>query len=268
MSPEICEVGTFVSAESWHWTKEMMVVEERERSGSDRPLSAAVTKRHTVFPGSDSCGQSAFARVTRDWLHQDQALPVELASRLRRRDGVLPEVKGLTLDTDFHSTELSQAGPVNFAIHGLTSSLPESPVPQRRSRLSPASLPVVRYKIVPLFPFSDRHSKMRWRDVRGGVDDGGEWGKPSPDKREQAEPLRVSRKNIHSDIALKGYAMDYRLQRKPIHCKHWQVPRTEYTRWRLVGEDAVNFGEFKNNLRQYYAKEDNTTWVHHETHET
>ncbi|KAK6981307.1 hypothetical protein R3P38DRAFT_2452981, partial [Favolaschia claudopus] len=66
----------------------------------------------------ESCGQSAFARVTRDWLHQDQALPVELASRLRRRDGVLPEVKGLTLDTDFHSTELSQAGPVNFAIHG------------------------------------------------------------------------------------------------------------------------------------------------------
>ncbi|KAK6967038.1 hypothetical protein R3P38DRAFT_3509141 [Favolaschia claudopus] len=56
---ERCEVGTFVSAESWHWTKEMMVVEERERSGSDRPLSAAVTKRHTVFPGSDSVGVGA-----------------------------------------------------------------------------------------------------------------------------------------------------------------------------------------------------------------
>ncbi|KAJ7708174.1 hypothetical protein B0H17DRAFT_971719 [Mycena rosella] len=85
----------------------------------------------------ESCGQSAFARVTRDWVHANQTLPAELASKLRRRDGELPEVKGLSIDADFDSPA-SQAGPVNFAIHGLTSSVPPNPAPQRRSRFAPA----------------------------------------------------------------------------------------------------------------------------------
>ncbi|KAJ7841087.1 hypothetical protein B0H14DRAFT_1051692 [Mycena olivaceomarginata] len=84
----------------------------------------------------ESCGQSAFARITRDWVHQDQTLPVELAKTLRRRDGELPQVKGLGIDADFNSVDLAQAGPVNFAIHGLTASVPESPAPQRRSRFA------------------------------------------------------------------------------------------------------------------------------------
>ncbi|KAJ7150478.1 hypothetical protein C8R43DRAFT_1191678 [Mycena crocata] len=85
----------------------------------------------------ESCGQSAFARVTRDWVHQDQTLPDELATKLRRRDGALPEVIGLAIDADFNSVDASQAGPVNFAIHGLTSSVPANPPPQRRSRFAP-----------------------------------------------------------------------------------------------------------------------------------
>ncbi|KAJ7763202.1 hypothetical protein DFH07DRAFT_813111 [Mycena maculata] len=85
-----------------------------------------------------SCGQSAFARVAQDWVHQNQTLPADLATTLRRRDGELPQIKGLSIDADFNSVELSQAGPVNFAIHGLTSSVPTNPAPQRRSRFAPA----------------------------------------------------------------------------------------------------------------------------------
>ncbi|KAJ7042171.1 hypothetical protein C8F04DRAFT_96310 [Mycena alexandri] len=86
----------------------------------------------------ESCGQSAFARVTKGWVHQNQTLPPALASQLQRRDGELPQVRGLSIDVDFNSVDLSQAGPVNFAIHGLTASVPENPAPQRRSRFAPA----------------------------------------------------------------------------------------------------------------------------------
>ncbi|KAF7378133.1 hypothetical protein MSAN_00237700 [Mycena sanguinolenta] len=86
----------------------------------------------------ENCGQSAFARVTQDWVHQNQTLPAELVSMLRRRDGEIPQVKGLSIDTDFNSVGLSQAGPINFAIHGFTASVPESSAPQRRSRFARA----------------------------------------------------------------------------------------------------------------------------------
>ncbi|KAJ7474893.1 hypothetical protein FB451DRAFT_277804 [Mycena latifolia] len=96
----------------------------------------------------ESCGQSAFARVTRDWVHANQTLPPALARRLQRRDGALPEVKGLSIDTDFNSVDASQAGPVNFAIHGLTSSVPATPAPQRRSRFAPAPRTVTDRSVI------------------------------------------------------------------------------------------------------------------------
>ncbi|KAJ6546619.1 hypothetical protein B0H10DRAFT_1852028 [Mycena sp. CBHHK59/15] len=88
----------------------------------------------------ENCGQSAFARVTRDWVHKNQTLPVELAKTLSRRDGVLPQVKGLSIDTDFSAADVPPAGPVSFAIHGLTSSVPASNPPQRRSRFAPRTV--------------------------------------------------------------------------------------------------------------------------------
>ncbi|KAJ7770745.1 hypothetical protein B0H16DRAFT_219894 [Mycena metata] len=96
----------------------------------------------------ESCGQSAFARVTKDWVHQNQTLPPALASQLRRRDGELPQVRGLSIDADFNSADLSQAGPVNFAIHGLTASVPESPAPRRRSRFAPAPREVTDRSVI------------------------------------------------------------------------------------------------------------------------
>ncbi|KAJ6483572.1 hypothetical protein C8R47DRAFT_981428, partial [Mycena vitilis] len=87
----------------------------------------------------ESCGQSAFARVTKDWVHANQTLSTDLANQIRRRVGAaLPPVRGLSIDADFNSVDTSQAGPVNFAIHGLTASVPETPAPQRRSRFAPA----------------------------------------------------------------------------------------------------------------------------------
>ncbi|KAJ6480357.1 hypothetical protein C8R45DRAFT_872491 [Mycena sanguinolenta] len=86
----------------------------------------------------ENCGQSAFARVTGDWVHQNQTLPAELVSMLRRRDAEIPQVKGLSIDADFNSVGLSQAGPINFAIHGFTASIPDGSAPQRRSRFARA----------------------------------------------------------------------------------------------------------------------------------
>ncbi|KAJ7087914.1 hypothetical protein B0H15DRAFT_293530 [Mycena belliarum] len=84
----------------------------------------------------ESCGQSAFARVSRNWVHANQTLPPALARRLQRRDGELPSVQGLSIDANFDSA--SQAGTVNFAIHALTSSVPARAAPQRRSRFASA----------------------------------------------------------------------------------------------------------------------------------
>ncbi|KAF7303590.1 hypothetical protein MIND_00588300 [Mycena indigotica] len=85
----------------------------------------------------ENCGQSAFALITKQWVHHDQTLPPALASQLRQRsnDGSLPQVKGLSLDANFNNVEHSSAGPINFAIHGLTQSVPPLPSSnQRRSR--------------------------------------------------------------------------------------------------------------------------------------
>ncbi|KAF7325034.1 hypothetical protein MKEN_00545900 [Mycena kentingensis (nom. inval.)] len=93
----------------------------------------------------ESCGQSAFARVTRDWVHADQSMPEALEKRLRKRagDGSVPLVKGLALDTAFDNVEQSSAGPVHFSIHALAQSVAnENAVvaqEQRRSRMRRAA---------------------------------------------------------------------------------------------------------------------------------
>lgn len=68
----------------------------------------AIEWLHVLIDAIGQCGQSAFARVTQDWVHENQTLPVELATKLRRRDGELPQVQGLSIDADFNSVDLSQ----------------------------------------------------------------------------------------------------------------------------------------------------------------
>ncbi|KAL0576061.1 hypothetical protein V5O48_005919 [Marasmius crinis-equi] len=66
----------------------------------------------------ENCGGNAFARISRNWVHQDQSLPAELARALRKRDGTVPAVQGLALDTDFEAIDPAQNGEVNLAIQG------------------------------------------------------------------------------------------------------------------------------------------------------
>ncbi|KAF7368679.1 hypothetical protein MVEN_00192200 [Mycena venus] len=82
----------------------------------------------------ESCGQSAFARVTKDWVHANQTLPVELAAQLRRRDGETPQVKGLSIDADFNS-----GGACKLCDTRADRVCAEEPrAPARRSRFAPA----------------------------------------------------------------------------------------------------------------------------------
>ncbi|KAK6969370.1 hypothetical protein R3P38DRAFT_3243486 [Favolaschia claudopus] len=65
----------------------------------------------------ENCGASAFARISRSWVPDDQSIPASVRRRLVRRDGVQPVVKALALDTDFDKVEWSRTGKVNFAIN-------------------------------------------------------------------------------------------------------------------------------------------------------
>ncbi|KAF7292375.1 hypothetical protein HMN09_01221600 [Mycena chlorophos] len=65
----------------------------------------------------ETCGGSAFARIANAWDSEDQSLPDALSKRLMRRDGTIPTVKALTLDTNWHEVDYSQTGPVNIEIY-------------------------------------------------------------------------------------------------------------------------------------------------------
>ncbi|KAK7038619.1 hypothetical protein R3P38DRAFT_2615803 [Favolaschia claudopus] len=65
----------------------------------------------------ENCGASAFARISRSWVPDDQSIPASVRRGLVRRDGVQPVVKALALDTDFDKVEWSRTGKVNFAIN-------------------------------------------------------------------------------------------------------------------------------------------------------
>ncbi|KAJ7171269.1 hypothetical protein C8R46DRAFT_866932, partial [Mycena filopes] len=98
---------------------------------------------HTLVRLPQNCGASAFARVSRNWVHADQSLPAAVASQLRRRqDGDAPLVQGLAVDTNFADADPVN-GNVSIAIAGsnvpgqignLTVTPPPA-LPQRRSRL-------------------------------------------------------------------------------------------------------------------------------------
>ncbi|KAF8154920.1 hypothetical protein B0H34DRAFT_783905 [Crassisporium funariophilum] len=90
----------------------------------------------------ENCGQSAFAVVSKSWVPQDQSIPADVAAKLVRRDGTLPQVKALHIDTSFSAVDTSStAGPVNFAIRaanipGANGELDTSGTTQtRRSRI-------------------------------------------------------------------------------------------------------------------------------------
>ncbi|KAG7086957.1 hypothetical protein E1B28_002874 [Marasmius oreades] len=90
----------------------------------------------------ENCGKSAFARVSKAWVSEDQSIPATVAKRLVRRDGAPPVVKALRLDTDFAAADTwKKVGPVNIAIQGANfdgadvKGVMQTAGPQRRSRL-------------------------------------------------------------------------------------------------------------------------------------
>ncbi|KAJ7197817.1 hypothetical protein GGX14DRAFT_700233 [Mycena pura] len=67
----------------------------------------------------ENCGSSAFARVSKAWVPADQSVPASIAARLVRRDGTPPpQVKALSLDTNFGAVDHSKTGIVNIVIQG------------------------------------------------------------------------------------------------------------------------------------------------------
>ncbi|KAJ2912664.1 hypothetical protein MD484_g7760, partial [Candolleomyces efflorescens] len=67
-------------------------------------------------PCLDGCGKNAFAHISRAWVPQDQTIPEGVASRLVKRDGTLPEVQALHIDTDFAAVDTEGLDDVYFAI--------------------------------------------------------------------------------------------------------------------------------------------------------
>ncbi|KAJ7114998.1 hypothetical protein C8R44DRAFT_676083 [Mycena epipterygia] len=66
----------------------------------------------------ENCGASAFARVSKSWVPDDQSIPASVKARVFRRDGTAPVVKALSLDTNFDAVDWSKNGMVNIAIVG------------------------------------------------------------------------------------------------------------------------------------------------------
>ncbi|KAG6867774.1 hypothetical protein C0993_011259 [Termitomyces sp. T159_Od127] len=66
----------------------------------------------------ENCGKNAFARVARVWVSDNQSIPDSIATKIVRRDDQRPQVKALTLDTNFTATDPSKTGRINFAVQG------------------------------------------------------------------------------------------------------------------------------------------------------
>ncbi|KAJ6587458.1 hypothetical protein DFH09DRAFT_1141142 [Mycena vulgaris] len=92
----------------------------------------------------ENCGSSAFARVAKAWVPEDQSIPSSIAARLVRRDGKQPQVKALSLDTKFDAVDWSKTGVVQIAIQGANvpgaSGTIHTPPSKRATRLSQRGL--------------------------------------------------------------------------------------------------------------------------------
>ncbi|KAF9451431.1 hypothetical protein P691DRAFT_773101 [Macrolepiota fuliginosa MF-IS2] len=68
----------------------------------------------------ETCGKNAFGRLSKTWVDADQSIPASIASKLNRRAGQSPVVRGVAIDTDFKALDVSETGPVNITIEGST----------------------------------------------------------------------------------------------------------------------------------------------------
>ncbi|KAJ3783033.1 hypothetical protein GGU10DRAFT_274372 [Lentinula aff. detonsa] len=121
---------------------------DTEAAGCDHLFQAGGAEGKLVrLP--ENCGMSPFARVVTSYVSGDQSLPANLSARFVRREGngtsnsTLPQVQGLSLDTNFSAVDPSKYGNVNIAIQGanypgadVNGTLVSTTSSRRRSRLA------------------------------------------------------------------------------------------------------------------------------------
>ncbi|EJD01945.1 uncharacterized protein FOMMEDRAFT_168526 [Fomitiporia mediterranea MF3/22] len=94
---------------------------------------------HTIVRLPEGCGRTPFARVSRAWISEDQVIPAHVRSKLKKRDGNLPPVHALSLDTDFGKSSSSNKGDVSLfvfasTIPGMAESVSPPPVVRQHAR--------------------------------------------------------------------------------------------------------------------------------------
>ncbi|EPQ61342.1 hypothetical protein GLOTRDRAFT_54265 [Gloeophyllum trabeum ATCC 11539] len=100
---------------------------------------------NTLVRLPENCGVSPFARVAKAWVSTNQSMPDSLKAKLTRRDGTVPQVMGMSLDTSWHSMDASQ-GNISIVIQGASVPGQTGPIDtsgvslSRRSRLAERGL--------------------------------------------------------------------------------------------------------------------------------
>ncbi|RDB30203.1 hypothetical protein Hypma_010439 [Hypsizygus marmoreus] len=93
--------------------------EDTKAAGCDH-LFRRLGKSGKIVRLPENCGKNAFARVAKVWDAKDQNVPTDVAGRISRRPGFKPQVKALTLDTNFAAIDPAETGEVSIAIQGAT----------------------------------------------------------------------------------------------------------------------------------------------------
>ncbi|KAJ3872837.1 hypothetical protein F5051DRAFT_381795 [Lentinula edodes] len=124
---------------------------DTEGTGCDHLFQAGGAEGKLVRLPED-CGMSPFARVAQSYVSGDQSIPAGISARFVRRDGEngtgsgnssLPQVQGLSLDTNFSAVDPSRYGNINIAVQGanfagadVNGTLVSTATARRRSGLS------------------------------------------------------------------------------------------------------------------------------------
>ncbi|KAJ3927693.1 MAG: hypothetical protein NXY57DRAFT_903430 [Lentinula lateritia] len=119
---------------------------DTEGAGCDHLFQAGGAEGKLVRLPED-CGMSPFARVAQSYVSGDQSIPAGISARFVRRAGSgnssLPQVQGLSLDTNFSAVDPSRYGNINIAVQGanfagadVNGTLVSTATARRRSGLS------------------------------------------------------------------------------------------------------------------------------------
>ncbi|KAI0700589.1 hypothetical protein BC835DRAFT_1304043 [Cytidiella melzeri] len=74
----------------------------------------------TIVRLPENCGKMPFARIAKEWKHQNQTIPSQIKEKMQKRDDDpnVSTVRGMSLDTNFAAVDPSQNGNVSLFIQG------------------------------------------------------------------------------------------------------------------------------------------------------